>query len=124
MANKRKSDGGGLGPLVVPLRAGRTTLTPEAQLVVAQWLIMLNVRYTEALHTASNKYDGVSPLIKEGMRKRFSQLADAATVFLSDLMVPWSRVQWNAAGWKVNELLAEMRSDPDNPPVDSAPTGR
>lgn len=123
MANKRKSEGGGLGPHVVPLRAGRTTLTPAVQLIVAQWLVMLNARYTDALHSASNKYDGVSPLIKEGMRRRFSTLADASAVFLSDLMVPWSRVQWLKAGREVERLMAELRSDPDRPPIDTAPTG-
>lgn len=117
MAQKRKSDGGGLGPHVRALRAGRTDFTPDVLRSVLQWLTMINTRYTEAERTAAGRSDGVNPAIKEGIRRRYSQLASAAQVLMADASCPWSRVAWHRAGRDLDTLLADLARTGDLPPT-------
>lgn len=106
MAIKKKADGGGLGPHVRALRAGRTDFPADVLKVFMQFLFMLNTRYTEAAASAAGRHDGVNSSIKDGIRRRFNQLADAALVFAQDAAAPWSRVQWHRAGALLEEWLA------------------
>lgn len=127
MPAKKKSDGGGVGPHVRALRGGRTDFEPAAFVTVAQFLVMLHQRYTDAAARAAGQSNDVNRLIKEGIRKRYKALADAAMVFLSDAACPWSRVQWLKAGEVVAPLadglataadllaLVDDESDTDTP---------
>lgn len=115
MGQKRKSDGGGLGPHVEALRGGRTRFSPDVQTLVGRFLLMLNRRYTEAAHAASGRHDGVNYAIKAGIVKRYHQLASAAEVFLADLCCPWSRAAWHRSdadldAW-VASVLAQLPKD-------------
>jgi len=110
MGAKRKADGGGLGPHVRALRGGRTDFEPAVRAVVIQWLLMLNERYADAANRAAGKYDGVAGPIKDGIRKRFNALADAAQVFISDAVAPWSRVSWLRAGETIAPVVQGLDS--------------
>lgn len=103
MAQKRKSDGGGVGPHVRALRGARADFEPDVKRIVIQFLIMLNKRYTRAFEQASNRYEGLAPAVRDGIRRRLSQLADAAQVLAQDACGAWPRVEWAAADALVDE---------------------
>lgn len=117
MPNKRKSDGGGLGPHVRALRAGRTDFDPGVLRVVMQFMVMLNARYTEAHRTAASRADGVNASIRQGICRRYSQLADAAMVFAQDAACPWSRVQWHKAGAMLDQWCQDAAARGELPPT-------
>ena len=72
---------------------------------------MLNRRYTEAERAAAGRHDGVNSAIKEGIRRRYSSLASAALVFMSDAGAPWSRTAWHRAAADLDTLAAELAHD-------------
>lgn len=107
MPQKRKSEGGGVGPHVRALRGNRTDFEPEILKTVAQFLVLLNQRYVAAAAAAAGRHGEVNSNIRRGMHKRYSSLADAAGVFLEDAAAAWSRIAWTRAGDALDELLTE-----------------
>lgn len=124
MGRKRKSDGGGLGAHVVALRAGRTTFTPEVRQLFSRFLLMLNRRYNSAAAAAAGRHDEVNSAIKEGIRRRYGQLADAAMVFLEDLSCPWSRQAWHQSDADLELWAASVLADSAGGPCTDPPAGR